>query len=42
MCNEFYLKIWGFKDKKVEIYKTYQVFRPLAHIRTLKDNILLV
>ena len=37
ICAEFLLKIWGFTDNKLQVYRTYFMYRPVEFVKTIEE-----
>ena len=41
ICAEFILNVWGFEDNKMQIYRTFNVHRPVQFLKTIEQPTLL-
>lgn len=39
ICSENELKIWGFQDGKLAIYRKWFLFRPVAAMKVIEDPV---
>lgn len=42
ICTEFNLKLWGFENNSCQIFQTFQMLRPIAHISVFNQNVLII